>query len=460
MKRLVIFFVVLLLFPSIFALNLDVKKVSSGEVMIAGLDKPAKFVLEITNNGPEENLEFYNLLGFAMYPAGTVHFDALEKKTVDLEIYPIGDFDHMGSFTFPYYIKNQDDAQIQQSLTFRRIKLADAFEIGGSEINPEENTVSLYIKNLENFDFGEVEASFSSAFFDFDKKFELGPKETKEFTVDLNKDEISKLLAGFYTMKVEISVDNQKTTLEDNLEFIEKSYVKTEEQDSGIIIRTNTITKTNEGNVLSDAEIKLQKSIISKLFTTMNPEPTISERSGFYYYYTWSDELAPGEELVVKSTTNWLIPLLIVLLIVAVVIIARQYAKTNLVLKKKVSFVRAKGGEFALKISVFVNAKKYIEKVRVVDRLPSLAKLYEKFGIEKPSRVDEKLKRLEWNFEKLESGEVRVLSYIIYSKVGVLGKFALPKASAIYEKDGVIHEAESNRAYFISEQRTKDVEEE
>ena len=73
--------------------------------------------------------------------------------------------------------------------------------------------------------------------------------------------------------------------------------------------------------------------------------------------------------------------------------------------------------------------------------------------------MDEKNRRIEWNFEKLEAGEIRVISYIIYSKVGVLGKFALPSASAIFEREGEIKEERSNRAFFLAEQRTKDEEE-
>ncbi|GAI15114.1 unnamed protein product, partial [marine sediment metagenome] len=67
--------------------------------------------------------------------------------------------------------------------------------------------------------------------------------------------------------------------------------------------------------------------------------------------------------------------------------------------------------------------------------------------------------RLEWNYEKLEAGETRLLTYIVYSKVGVIGKFALPSTTAVYEKEGKIHEAVSNKAFFVAEQREKDKEE-
>ena len=75
-----------------------------------------------------------------------------------------------------------------------------------------------------------------------------------------------------------------------------------------------------------------------------------------------------------------------------------------------------------------------------------------------PKKVDEKNKRIEWYFDRLQAGETRMISYIIYSKVGVLGKFALPTTTAIYEKEGEIHEAESNQAFFIAEQARKPVE--
>ena len=50
------------------------------------------------------------------------------------------------------------------------------------------------------------------------------------------------------------------------------------------------------------------------------------------------------------------------------------------------------------------------------------------------------------------------MNYIIYSKVGVVGKFALPQSTAIYEKDGKIKEAVSNKAFYMSGQRRKDLE--
>ena len=266
-------------------------------------------------------------------------------------------------------------------------------------------------------------------------------------------------MAGFYTLNVEAEVGGKTAEIEGVIKYAEKDVLATSSTNYGFVINTEVIKKINEGNVVAQTETVVKKNIISRLFTTLTPEPDSVDRQGLTVYYVWNRELNPGETLEITARTNWLFPLVVILLIVAIVLLVKQYSRTNIVLKKRVNFVRAKGGEFALKVSIFVNAKKYVERVNIIDRLPPLVKLYERYGGEKPTRIDEKNRKLEWNFEKLEAGETRALSYIIFSKVGILGKFALPSASAIYEKDGEINETESNKAFFITEPRVKGPEE-
>ena len=457
-KILILTIFILLILPSISAINLKVEKQSLNEVMILGLEKPAIFDLKITNSGAADNLEFYNLLGFSMFPIGTTPLNEGETKEIQLKISPIGDFTHRGAYTFNYFIRGQDFSEIKQELTFKIIDLKDAFEIGSGEFDSESKSIEIYMHNKVNFDFGEINVKFSSGFFNFEESFYLGPNKRKDFSVQLNKEDFKKLMAGFYTLNAEINVEDKKANAEGVIKFVEKDIVTTTKKDYGFIIHTKIIEKTNEGNVLVKSETVLKKNIISRLFTSFSPQPDIVERQDLAVFYTWDKEIKPGETLEIVVRTNWLFPLLVILFIVTIVILAKQYSKTNLVLKKRVSFVKAKGGEFALKVSIIVNAKKYIERVSIIDRLPPLVKIYERFGGKKPSRINEKDRKIEWEFEKLEAGEIRMLSYIIYSKVGIMGKFALPATTAIYEKDGEISESESNRAFFIAEQRKKDLE--
>jgi len=453
MKKIFLVIVITILSLSLVsAINLKIEKVSENEAMIIGLDQPAIFDLKITNNGDPGNFIFYNFFGTDTFPKGTVYISSGETKEVQVGVYPRTDIKQEGKIIFDIFIKDQNDEQTNYSLMVNAINLKDAFEVGTEEFKPDSNNVTVYVKNLANFNFNSLKAEFKSSFFDFDETLSLEGLQKQSFEISLDKEKFRDLMAGFYTMDAAISTDDQKVNVQGTIKFSEKDIVESTQNEYGIIINTKKISKTNEGNVISDAVVVIKKNVISRLFTTFSPEPDLVERKGLIIYYTWENELKPGEELNITVKTNWLLPLLAVLLVIAVVILAKQFSKTNLSLKKKVTFVRAKGGEFALKVSVIVTARKFVERVNVIDRLPPITKLHEKFGGELPKKIDLRNRRIEWYFDKLQAGESRVISYIIYSRVGVIGKFALPNTTAIYEKDGEVHESESNQAFFIAEQ--------
>lgn len=458
MKKIAILLLICLILPTICAIDLEINKTSDNEVMILDVDSPTTFNLTIKNNGNSDEFEFYTFFALIEEPKEKIQINSGETKEIQVKILPTYNL-KTGFSTFTLFIRGTDDTETEQQLTTRIINLEDAFEIGSGELNPETKSLEVYIRNKVNFNFEFITAKFSSPFFGFEESFALGPNQRQNFYVNLNREDWKKIIAGFYTLKAELTTESKTAEVEGIIKFVEKDIVSTIKKESGFIISKKIIEKINEGNTLASSETVIKKNIISRLFTSFSPEPDLVDREGLSVYYSWVREIKPGETLKISVKTNWLIPFLIIFLVVAIVVFAKKFSKRNLNLRKKVTFVRAKGGEFALKVSLFVYAKKYIEKIHIIDRLPSLVKIYEKFGGEIPSRVDEKNRRIEWNFEKLEAGEIRVISYIIYSKVGVLGKFALPSASAIFEREGEIKEERSNRAFFLAEQRTKDEEE-
>ena len=445
-------------FSLVSAVSLSIEKQADDVAMIYGLSQPAVFDLKITNNGAGDNFMFYNFFGSDMFPKGTVTINGMETKLVQVGVYPRADLRQEGWVRFDIFIKGQNKDEMSYPLMVKIVRLKDAFEVGAEEFKPDSNNITVYVKNLLNFNFNNVAMKFKSPFFNFEKVISVSPHEKKSIEITLNKEDFRDLMAGFYTMNVEVVIDNQKANVEGTIKFSEKDIVTSTENQYGVIVNTKKIIKSNEGNVVSKTVTVLKKNVLSRLFTSFNPEPDLVERKGLVIYYTWEKELKPGENLNVTVKTNWLLPLLIILLIVVIVILTKQFSRTNLALKKKVTFVRAKGGEFALKVSILVSARKFVERVNVIDRLPPITKLHERFGGEMPKKIDAKNKRIEWYFDRLQAGESRVISYIIYSKVGVLGKFVLPTTTAIYEKDGEVHEAESNRAFFIAEQARKPIE--
>jgi hypothetical protein len=440
------------------AINLKIEPQSDDVAMIYRLDQPAIFDLKITNLGAGDNFLFYDFFGSDIFPKGTVQLGAGEEKLVQVGIYPREDLKEEGWVQFDLYIKGQNKDEMSYPLMVKVVRLRDAFEVGAEEFEPDSGNITVYVQSLVNFNFNSLDMKFKSPFFDFERIVSMAPHEKKSIEITMNKEDFRDLMAGFYTMDVEVTAGDQKADIQGTIKFSEKDIVTSTENQYGVIINTKKITKSNEGNVVSDTITVIKKNVLSRLFTSFNPEPDLVDRKGLAVYYTWERQLNPGESFSLTVRTNWLLPLLIILLIIAVVILTKQFSRTNLSLKKRVRFVRAKGGEFALKVAVMVTARKFVERVNVIDRLPPITKLHERFGGEMPKKIDAKNRRIEWYFDKLQAGESRIISYIIYSKVGVLGKFVLPTTTAIYEKDGEVHEAESNKAFFIAEQAKRPVE--
>lgn len=457
MKKIILCLFLLSFLPYAMAINLDVTKESSNEVMIYELQNPVIFDLKIKNLGGGDDFSFYNLLGFRIFPVGSLHINSGQTKDVELRISPLSEIQHRGVYSFNYFIRGSNDEEQKEILTFKIINLKDAFEISLSELEPDSGKISINVRNLVNYNFKEITGKFDSAFFDIEKNFSLGAYETKNFTINIPEEDYKKLLAGYYTMNSELVVDGKIAELESVIKFEEKDLLTSSEKDYGFFLVTKSIIKENKGNVVKETSVVIDKNIISRTFTTFSPEPDLVDRQGFNVYYTWNKRVSPGEIFEIKAKTNYLLPFFVIIFIVLIVVFAKKYSQADLILRKKVSFVKAKGGEFALKVSIYINAKEYVEQLNIVDRLPPIVKLYNKFPTTAyhPTRINQKSRKIEWDFDKLEAGETRVLSYIVYSKVGVLGKFALPAASVIYEKNGKIKEANSNKAFFIAEQTGK-----
>lgn len=453
MKKIFIFTIYCILCLPFILADLSIEKNVTKDVIILNINESIETELTITNFGESENFEIYNLLGFEINP-NKINIDKSETKTINLKITPIGEFNHQGSYTLTYFIKGKNNEN-QQKITFRSTDLANAFEIGIGEINSKSNYTNFYIHNRINYEFKKLKIKINSPFFEFEENFNLGPNKRKDFEIDLNNKNFKNLPAGFYTATVEISLENEKTEIEKTLKFNEKNSLQTTNKNYGILINTQIIEKINDGNLIANPIITLEKNIFTKIFTNFSPEPDIIKRIDSKIIYTWNPKINPGETLKITIKTNWLIPIISIFFIITLIILIKKYTKTGLIMKKKVSFVKTKGGEFALKISIIIKALDYIEKINIIDKLPPFVKIHERFGGEYPHRIDEKNKRIEWSFDKLEKGENRIISYIIYSKLGVLGKFALPSATAIYEQEGKINDCISNRAFFVSEKKKK-----
>jgi len=437
--------------------DIEVEKNPVNQVFIKELRKPAVFDLTIRNLGDSDTFEIYSLSGIDISPKGNFVIEKGGLKAIRIEVFPEQSIidRNSGFISFGYKIRGQESGIKEDKLEIKLINLKDVFEITPYNIAVGDSEAIFYVQNNENIKFKDIDGVFSSAFFNMGKNFSLDEYGKKEFRVELDKNNIAKLIAGPYVLTSKISVEGKEVTIEKTFKFKEKSDISTSEKKSGFLIINYEIEKTNDGNLPIVSEIQIKKNVISRLFTTFSSNPNIVQRKGFNVYYTWQREIKPSEIQRVTFTTNWLFPVLVIVGLIVLVYLFKIYTSSYLNLKKKVVFVKTKGGEFALKVILTASANKYVENIKIIDKLPPLVKVYEKYGALPPTSIDERNRRLEWQIENLNEGEERVFSYIIYSKVGVMGRFALPMATAVYERDGEIKEIESNKVFFISEQRER-----
>lgn len=452
-----ILFAFFLLSFSLVSASLDIQKEPVNEVLVPEFKNPAVFKFTFKNLGVSDNFTVYNLIGLEIKPTSSFILSSGEESTLTLNFYPTEELlKKFGRISFGYKVKGEQSSVQDDLLPVIIVAFKDMFDIGAYNIALDSESAKIYIKNTQNYQFSEVKARFKSAFFDFEKTLELKPYEKKEFEIPLNKEETKKMLAGTFIITSEIESQGIKSSLENTFKFVEKAGIATEEKKSGIIIKKLTIEKTNEGNVPAVADVTIKKNALSRLLTTFNIEPLKVERKGFSVYYYFQKELRPSEKLTVKSTTNWIFPLILIIAIILSAYLASKYTSSNVIITKKANYMKTVGGEFALKVSLNVRAKTFVEKISVIDRLPSMLKIHERFGI-MPDKIDEKNRRLEWNIDSLQAGEERVFSYIMYNKVGVFGKYEISPATVVFEKDGKPHETQSNTVFFLSGTAKKEV---
>ena len=442
--------------------SISLQKQVVSDVAIKDANQSASFILNITNNGAADSFRIFSLSGMGVEPSASFDIGAGETKSVTISVFPQeGLMKQFNRVIFPITFTSTTSATtLEDSLVVDLQNLEGCFDVGTNSVNPDANSVELYFYNIKNAAFKDLSVELSSPFFKITNSYDIAPFEKKIITIQLNRDDYKKLVAGTYLLDANMKYKGASAKLQRSMTFLEKESVTTKDNTYGFLISDRVIGKTNDGNIPKAVSVSVEKNIITRLFTFASPSPTNVERDGFFVTYNWQQTVNPGETFTIDVKTNWLFPLLLILVVAVIAFFVKRYTQTDLVMNKRASFVHAKGGAFGLKVTVTVTAKNFIENVRVTDRLPPMTRIIENtFGGIMPHKIDEKSGRVEWVFNHLDAGEQRTFSYVIYSRVGVVGKYALPRAFAMFSKGGEIHESESNQVFYIAEP-VKRVEEE
>lgn len=423
----------------------------STDVIIQGVTNSIDLTLEI-KDAPAGTYNLYTLADISIQPSETFEITTgpvVKKFTFT----PMESLDVDGYYSFSYTLNHRGVEKISERMLINLLSLEDVIEISSDSIDPASGEVSFFVKNKEAVSLKNLTAKFSSILFDTERTFDLDPNERLEIFVDVDSDKLKKTKAGVYVIKSIFETGEGDKKIEGNLYLGEKKGVLSTKDKAGLLVRTETVTKINVGNVLESVEIELTRNILSRLFTTFNTEPVFVERNGLFVKYTWvKDRLNPTEAYVVKAETNYVLPFFVIVFAALALFGFKRFSETKVEVKKSVSHVKTKNGEFALKVALSLKATKDVENVTLIDKVPAIVKIYKKFGMVKPDKIDTDSRRIHWHIGDLNAGEERVFTYIVYSKVGIVGKFSLPEAVAVFERDGKIHEVDSNQVFFMSDQ--------
>lgn len=445
-----VMFVFLLLLVPLVAGAVSLSVVDEGSVVVAELDNPARYSFTI-NAGGEDTLELYSLVGVTFSPRGSFDVEDGSQK-VDVLAFTNRDIrKREGIFSFEYFLTSRLSGIQSDILQLRVASLQDTLEVYPVNMRYLDTSLTFILKNNQNARLENLTLTFSTPFFTEQKSVSLSPFGTANVTIAIDSEKRSKLAAGAYIVEVEVAQpQGGKGVIEGTLHYLEQQGTSVSETSEGFVIRQKTVEKTNAGNVVVADSITIQKDIISRLFTSASPAPAEVKRSGLSLSYIWNEQLQPGESWSVTVTTNYTLPLLILLLVIVISFLVHIYTSTAVVVRKQVSYVKTKGGQFALKVRLVVRAKHHVDSVQVIDRLPGMAKLYEQFGL-RPDRLESATRRIFWDVGALQAGEERVFSYIMYSDIKPMGRFELPAATTVFEHKGKTHEVMSNRAFFLAD---------
>jgi len=183
-----------------------------------------------------------------------------------------------------------------------------------------------------------------------------------------------------------------------------------------------TLKASNEGNAVSDIELKSEPEGWYSVFSGPSPTGVISGQ------FLWKTSLMPNENAnITYSEIYW--PTYVVVIIVVLATVLFIWQSTKFVLRKNIFAKRFKR-EKEISVSLHVkNRRREIRRAVVRDIVPTGFSVVDKFETVKPlMRKVARGVELIWKIGDLKSHEERVLHYTIKPMIEAVRKVHLPSA--------------------------------
>lgn len=420
---------------------LDVEKRS------ASPGDPAEFTLDITNN--ETSTQSFradprgpNLRWF--HTDGPLTLQPGETGRINISVDPSSDaFQHNWDFSLRVWMTATN--QFETVSSYYRVERSSELDLRSSELEKESirpgetNRINLTVRNLgsellEDYSIrmnymNTTEEQTGSAIISGTSS---SPPGERSFSFEIPTEAEDRPMS--VPVEIELVDDGEvQETVEYSFTIEEvENITHNQQQERTFFSMQKTVSARNNGNV--DSRVEINEDIPSYLVpvTAYDVEPNTTEGGDGQTQYTWSQTLAPEEELSVSYRINYWIPLA-VLLLVSTGIIGLQK------LKRDVSFVKhAKKDEEGIRVRLVIENRsdRIMEDVKVKDFVQNVADVSREFDMAKPilKKTDEGTE-LKWDIDKLLPGEQRIMEYVLVPKIEVEGGLTLQGAELVKEEE-------------------------
>lgn len=443
-KRLLTALLALFFLPLVFAqANIIIQKADS-EALISPLGQ-ASFNIVVTNNMAQPDV-FLLELSDVRWSLSTrraadlstgIWLNAFESRPSTIYIKPSADIGE-GTYYVQLKIRSQETKQATSELFAIRVdpRIIDYNVTLQSEIleptsiDPSHpSSVKVLIKNPYPVFLTNLTVEASSKFLNKKSTVEIPPKSEKIVDFSLNIDASTPKQQDDVTVTVK---QNNKVISKTQKTLYIKEYRLPYKIDTATTekflytIKEITFTNTEGSQKTQDAAIPRPQTY-ALIFTspTAKTETFDNQR-----YLVWTDvSLLPQDTYKVTVVEDYRQIAGVVIALVILIIAYFQFRSPIVVQKKAYSLRKKDTGNNEIKVLLHVRnrSSRYIEMVRVLERLPVIHQVEEEFGPETPEpkfRRDGRQTVLDWDIA-LAPKEERVFSYKIKSTLPIIGDYIL-----------------------------------
>ncbi|RJQ17045.1 hypothetical protein C4573_03235 [Candidatus Woesearchaeota archaeon] len=293
-------------------------------------------------------------------------------------------------------------------------------------------SIELFIRNRNALTTDALNVSIESALFTKQYLVTLDALEEKSQELLFDIDPLTK--PGEYPLVVKLSINNKTASqVEKTLVVIDYSALQEESYTvKELFKQTDYITVQNVGNNIKTSSITREKGFFARIFTSTEPDAAVQSENG-RKLLAWELTLQPNEKVNLVVVENYRGFVSAVVILILIILGYYLFRSPIIVLKKAKFFGTKEEGSSMVKVKIFMKnrTKRPVYNVKVIDKIPALAKVIEDefvLGTLKPTKIirnEKAMTVVRWDLEKLDAYEERIITYKIQTHFKLFGSMKL-----------------------------------